>query len=96
MYLKVYLKTPLPNNDELFISDSRPLRTLAAALVADGFLVSERVTIRWAVTGYDHGETQYRQEYFSATPAGRIVLPASSVDYLIERDGAPRAPPVAD
>jgi hypothetical protein len=96
MYLKVYLTTPPAGNEELFIADERPLDQLAAALVNDGYLVSERVTIRWSVIGFDQGGTHYRQDYFSAKPAGQIVLLASSVDYLVERVVPPGALPMPD
>ncbi|MGF7159266.1 hypothetical protein FHS85_000885 [Rhodoligotrophos appendicifer] len=93
----VKLTNSVDVQDLITIRDDRDPGDIAKDLVKKGYLVSEAVKVRWAVTGYttEDGVT-YNQHYFSADPQGQTILFAPFVAQITEWVVPPDAEPMPD
>lgn len=87
-----------PEGDEPFhVRDRRAPKAMGRELVKEGFLVTEAVAVRSAVTAYEDEEGHAaRQDFFSADAIGACVLLAASVVALVEHPVPKDAQPMPD
>jgi hypothetical protein len=85
MYARVHPVPPAADTQSIYLEDERDLEALGRALVEDGFIVSQRVRVRQAFTGYTDSEgNTHESHFFSADPLGGIMLLAATIAYLTE------------
>ena len=86
-----------PEERELHVRDKRAPKAIARALVNDGYLVTEAVSVRAATSAFDDpdGHT-VKEAFFSATPIGAAVLVRDAVAALVEHVVPKGAGPMPD
>lgn len=68
----------------IHIKDKRKLSQIGRELMENGYIASNAVTIRQAVTGYNDGENTTTQHFFSTDKQGDILFLIDHVRHIAE------------